>query len=99
MNEQHTPSPWSIYDDSDPLNIKIKGTRPDIGGVHIATVLGEANARAILALPELVKALEMIARTTFSGKENDDSYIRGNSDAHEFCALVARAALAKVKQP
>jgi hypothetical protein len=40
------------------------------------------------------EALEVIARTTFSGSDSTDDYMRGNRDAHETCAKIARAALA-----
>lgn len=43
-----TPAPWSIYDDTDPHHIKIKGTRPDIGGAHVADVLFPETAEFIL---------------------------------------------------
>ena len=42
---------------------------------------------------ELEKALETISRTTFSGSEMGDEYLRGNRDAHEKCAGLARSAL------
>jgi hypothetical protein len=41
------------------------------------------------------QALEAIARTTFSGSEQSDDYMRGNRDAHATCASMARAALAR----
>ena len=62
---EHTPLPWMIYDDFDPLKVKIKGFYPDIGGAHVATVLHKANAslivRSVNAVPDLVKALEPFA--------------------------------------
>ncbi|MET4341914.1 hypothetical protein [Bradyrhizobium sp. RT9a] len=48
-----------------------------------------------LAQPEPMRtALEAIARTTFSGSEMDEAYMRGNHDAHATCARMANAALA-----
>jgi hypothetical protein len=52
-----TGRPWTIYDRSDDLHIKIKGQHPKTGGAHIATVLGEANARLIAAAPDLLDAI------------------------------------------
>jgi len=43
--------------------------------------------------------LETIARTTFSGSEMGDEYMRGNRDAHATCANIARRALLKMKLP
>lgn len=40
------------------------------------------------------KALETIARTTFSGHEMSAEYARGNMDAHATCAEMAKTALA-----
>jgi hypothetical protein len=45
------------------------------------------------ASADAVRCLQEIARTTFSGSEMGDEYIRGNQDAHATCARMARAAL------
>lgn len=87
MTEKHTPFPWTIYDDSDPVYIQIKGKRSDIGDVHIATVIGRANAQLIISLSDLVKALEEIAACDQ----------RHNGIAANFMQKTARAALAKAK--
>ncbi len=42
------------------------------------------------------QALEAIARTTFSGSEMDESYMRGNRDAHATCAAMARSVIAMI---
>jgi len=55
---EHTPGPWTIYDQTDPHHIKIKGQYADIGGAHVADILGEANARLIAAAPDLLAALK-----------------------------------------
>jgi hypothetical protein len=46
--DKRTPTPWQIYDDSDPHHVKIKGIRPDIGGAHTADVLFQSNAAFIV---------------------------------------------------
>lgn len=45
---EHTPTPWKIYDDADPLHVKIMGRYPVTGGAHIADVLSPANAAFIV---------------------------------------------------
>jgi hypothetical protein len=61
----HTPTPWTIYDDSDPLHIAIKGYYSDTGGAHVADILSPANAAFILKAANnhelMVAALERIA--------------------------------------
>jgi hypothetical protein len=58
----HTPPPWKIYDDSDPLHIAIKGFRSDIGGAHVADVLSHDNAafllKAVNNYDAMIEALE-----------------------------------------
>lgn len=44
--------------------------------------------------PVMRQALEAIARTTFSGSDMDNDYMRGNRDAHATCSRMAKAALA-----
>ena len=59
-----TPTPWTIYDDVDPLKIGIKGFDRKIGGMHVATVIMPENAelivRAVNNHDALVKALREI---------------------------------------
>jgi hypothetical protein len=61
---KHTPTPWKIYDDSNPLHIAIKGYYSSTGGAHVADILSPANAAFILKAANshdaLVKALEWI---------------------------------------
>lgn len=45
---EHTPTPWQIYDDVNPLHIAIKWHYSDIGGAHVADVLSPANAEFIV---------------------------------------------------
>lgn len=51
--------------------------------------------RQAARLTDMRKALDTIARTTFSGDEMGDDYRRGNRAAHETCARLARAAIDK----
>jgi hypothetical protein len=51
------------------------------------------NAPAQAAPQSYREALETIARTTFSGSEMNEAYMRGNRDAHATCAAMAKAAL------
>lgn len=44
-------------------------------------------------IERLTAALGVIARTTFSGSDSSDDYMRGNQDAHETCARLAQVAL------
>ncbi len=58
-----------------------------------------AEARARLTTVEnqnerLKECLGTISRTKFSGSEMGADYMRGNNDAHETCARMARAGLA-----
>lgn len=68
----HTPPPWKVYDDSDPLHIAIKGFRSDIGGAHVADVLSPDNAAFLLKAVNnhdaLVRALEAIEWRGHQGK-------------------------------
>lgn len=43
-----TPTPWTIYDTSDPLKIGIKGFDRKLGGLHVATVIMPENAEMIV---------------------------------------------------
>ena len=60
----HTPTPWKVYDDSDPLHIAIKGYYSSTGGAHVADILSPANAafiiKAVNSHDALVKALDWI---------------------------------------
>ena len=64
-------------------------------GAGVAVLIDAATEIASLRakLESARKALEMIERTTFSGSEMSDAYLRGNREAHEVCAGMARAAL------
>lgn len=86
---KHTPGPWSVRNDSDkaPNTYRV---RADLSHrKHEATeesvcITGtEANARLIAAAPELLEALESIAKNACC-------------DRCQEAALVAKAALAKV---
>jgi hypothetical protein len=67
-----TPGPWTIYDDSDELHICIKGRYSDIGGAHVATVLGRGNANLIRASLEMLgqlKYLHFVAGATLKADD------------------------------
>jgi hypothetical protein len=69
-----TPTPWTVYDTSDPLKIGIKGFDRKIGGMHVATVIMPENAELIVTAVNnhdaLVKALtlaeDILSRAPFS---------------------------------
>lgn len=91
MSGQHTPGPWRVFGAT-----AENGTSNEIhaDGEFIArvfmngnTLKREANARLIAAAPDLLAALEKLARLG-----NGDQY--GNSEGN----MIARAAIAKVKQ-
>ena len=60
-----------------------------MGGFALAKLRTAASAQ----IEPLTVALETISRTTFSGSDMDEDYMRGNRDAHETCRGLADAAL------
>jgi len=91
---EHTPGPWTVHA-SDP---EIDGEYPwwvgvDERSAFVADVLGEADARLIAAAPELLTALEVIARPPYqwdSDESRDTKEVRRRIQ-------IARAAIAKAK--
>lgn len=67
MNPQHTPSPWALSDDPDPLVFNSRGD-------YVAQVLAyaggslrpgyAADARLIVAAPDLLSALQNLVAAT-----------------------------------
>lgn len=89
----HTPGPWKV------------GTLRKSGHTRSVTILPpvvvssfgafdadlEANARLIAAAPELLAALQAIARTSCHIEEGNQGPLRAWSE----CCAIARAAIAK----
>jgi len=67
-----TPTPWTIYDTSDPLKIGIKGFDRKLGGMHVATVIMPENAALIVEVVNshetMVEALKAIEFRGHQGK-------------------------------
>lgn len=76
----------------------------EAGATAIATLQGyrvkaqDERDAARAHVERLTAALQTINRTTFSGSEQSEDYMRGNLDAHKTCASLARAALAPQDQ-
>lgn len=60
-----------------------------MGGFALAKLRTATTAQ----IEPLTAALETISRTTFSGSDMNEDYMRGNRDAHETCRRFADAAL------
>jgi hypothetical protein len=88
---EHTPTPWTIYDDADPLKIAIKGIRRDIGGAHVATVLSHENATFLLKAVNNHEALVKALREIGLACDGPLSYSR--SHLADKVAEIARTAL------
>lgn len=84
---EHTPTPWKVYDDTDPHHVKILGRHQDIGNAHIADVLFPENAAFIVKAAnnhdDLITALRRIVSLD---KEN----------AARYAQSIASEAIAKV---
>ncbi len=57
----HTPGPWTSYGDQAPQRIVDARSR-DVATVHCSLPVWEANARLIAAAPEMLSALQGIAK-------------------------------------
>lgn len=91
MKASHTSGLWFLENETDITGIEndpVNGCvgKVDVAHVYLRTVAGrtEANARLIAAAPELLEALEKLARLG-----NGEHY--GNSEGN----MIARAAIAK----
>lgn len=53
----------------------------------------KSDSQSSTGMKNVRQALEAIARTTFSGSEMDEAYMRGNRDAHATCASMVRGVI------
>ncbi len=86
---EHTPGPWKVGRDHD-------GSLKVGSGLDVAYVLGqgsgaEANARLIAAAPELLEALERVA------KDADESLMQHPDDLPAILAVTYKQVRAAIK--
>jgi len=111
MSTKHTPGPWIyLYDGSGDFSVYgVDGAEVGTAWSKDAHFMGngeasyrnEANARLIAAAPELLEALEVLARLDIAdlGGRPDDYPVYGRNNSLISCGDVrkVRAAIAKAK--
>lgn len=98
MTTKHTPGPWEKADGTDGITRGVRGWHgPEMvnvinwNGISRATsVTGQANARLIVAAPDLLEALQELCEIVEDAIEQKSA-----KDLDSFTLQPARAAIAK----